>query len=94
MTNLYSLPDFAAALSGAFQPVAENIKRGFSEQAESRKEREAKKRKTEAEIADAIVFRPENDMLMNIVCPHEVGGASTTGHHASGVPSQRRRFRR
>ena len=51
MTNLYSLPDFAAALSGAFKPVAENIKRGFSEQAESRKEREAKKRKTEAEIA-------------------------------------------
>ena len=50
MTNLYSLPDFAAALSGAFKPVAENIKRGFSEQAESRKEREAKKRKTEAEI--------------------------------------------
>ena len=40
MTNPYSLPDFAAALSGAFQPVADNIKRGFSEQAESRKERE------------------------------------------------------
>ena len=73
MTNLYSLPDFAAALSGAFKPVAENIKRGFSEQAESRKEREAKKRKTEAEIADAIVFRPENGMLLSIVCPHEVG---------------------
>ena len=41
--------------------------------AESQKERDKKKQKTEAEQADAAVFEQTKELPLNLVCAHELG---------------------
>ena len=54
-------------MKDAFQPVASALKDGFKGQSESRKERENKKQRTEADKADSAVFDPGEDMTINFV---------------------------